>query len=195
MRSPRLTPSALVVLVVTSLTACSDSSPSTPQPTTSTSSTTATIPASSPSMSSSASAQPADEAKAALLVYRQTVDRVFQSGGKLKPELAKVAVAGQLSFLRDQADFLVKQGSRQTGTVRIKSIRVLALVSPKGRAPSATLEACVDSSQRQVVDKTGHPLLPADPSAIFLDRFTLVQLPGKPWLVAAEDEQQVKPCA
>jgi hypothetical protein len=192
--------STVIVASALALPACSDASSATPTPTTP-SKTTATVPGPSasptpsPSPSLSSKQQAAAEAKSATLSYRKTVDRVFQSGGRLKADLANVAIAGQLSFLNKQADALAEQRQRQVGEVELTSIRVVTIASDKDRAPSAIIEACADSTRRKVVDSSGNNLLPAGIPTTFINTLTLVRTaPGK-WLVAAEKDRQVKKCA
>jgi len=191
--------SAVGVVAALALTACSDVSSATPTATTP-SKTTATVPGPSasptpsPSPSLSSKQQAAAEAKSATLSYRKTVDRVFQSGGRLKADLANVAIAGQLSFLNKQADALAEQRQRQVGEVELTSIRVVTIASSKDRAPSAIVEACADSTGRKIVDSSGNNLLPTGIPTTFINTLTLVRTaPGK-WLVAAEKDRQVKKC-
>jgi hypothetical protein len=192
--------SAVAVAAAVPLAACTDGGSSQTPTTTTPSKTTATVPGPSaspprsPSPSLSSKQQAAAEAKSATLSYRKTVDRVFQSGGRLKADLANVAIAGQLSFLNKQADALAEQRQRQVGDVELTSIRVVTIASGKDRAPSAIVEACADSTRRKVVDSSGNNLLPAGIPTTFINTLTLVRTaPGK-WLVAAEKDRRVKKC-
>lgn len=184
-----------VVAAAAGLSACTSPSSSATLPPTNTPSTTATVSAHSPSPTPSAEPKTyGEQAKAAMPTYYGTVDRVFQSGGKLKSQLADVAVAGQLSLLQQQADLLLQRKDHQEGNVRLISTTVLAVVAQKGRLPSVTLRTCIDTSRRRLVDENGKDLT-APGTKTFSTRYTMILRNGS-WLAASSDLVQKDPsCA
>lgn len=189
----RLAPAAIALVAVAGCSGGSSSSSST------SSSTTATIGASSsasphPTASVNPKVKAKEEATAALSRYGQVVDRVFQSGGQLKDELSTVAVAHQLTFLRQQADFLVERKQKQVGKVRYAPARSVTITASTGLATSATIVVCTDFRGRLVVDTSGRNVLPPNMPEVFLTTFTLANTKPGNWLVAGEQDQQVKRC-
>jgi hypothetical protein len=194
MRPSRLTTPALAVLLAVTVTACTDA-PSSSQPTPTTGSTTATIAATtpSPSVSSSSEQQAAVAAKAALLTYERTVDRVLQAGGDdPSSSLARVATGTQLRILREDAAAARKNGWRQKGSTSVKDLRVKGVEI--SNPPRVKLQFCLDASKTEGVDSQGRSIRRPGADAYFVEVATLVKDPTRGWLVSEEDDKAVKSC-
>jgi hypothetical protein len=181
--------SVFVAAAAFALAACSGGSAA-PGSATTSSSTTATVPG--PSTSLTAEQQAAEEAKAALLSYEQTVDSINQAGGQdPNKRLAKVALGKQLAFLMRDAQRLRDNRWRQVGSTEVKNLEVRSVrLSDTSRA---VLNLCLDASKTDAVDSSGKSIRKPGSFAFFQQMVTLTKREDS-WLVSEEDDKPVKSC-
>ncbi len=194
MRRSRLTPALMALLAAPTITACTDGSSSAAPPTT-TSTTTATIGA--PSRSSVTPQERATEdARAAYLRYRRTLDEVFQRGGKqARADLPKVASGQQLQYLLGQAAEFERNGWQAVGSPTLRSISLDEVALATGRdATRVVFKICDDATTTDAVDRRGRSIRSPGALAHFRATVTLTELPNNGFLVTDEQDTPVKSC-
>ena len=163
------------------------------------SATTATI--SGPSTSRSASPsltveqQAAEDAKNAYAAYRQTLDAVFQRGGRnARPDLSKVAIGEQLTYLVSEAGNSHRNTCAPSGQQDCERLGVRDVSLIQGKAPLVVLEACTDASKNDAIDDSGRSVRKPGALNHFIEVVSLVKSRSSGWLVSQEDDTPVKSC-
>lgn len=154
--------------------------------------TTATAPA--PVGSSTQEQQAAADAKRAYEDYRRTVDRVFQRGGtQPDEELRRVASGKQLKVLTDEAAQFRTRGVKAVGSASVVRLTV-ERVSIQEQSALAVLNACIDASKNDAVDRTGKSVRRAGALNHFIETVTISKTGSGAWRVSEEDDQAVRNC-
>lgn len=162
----------------------SSASPGTPQPSASPSATPSSPPAAPAPPVTTQGAIDDDAAE-------ELVDTYVVKAAEVAPDDPRAAdqvetVAGDVMIAELEADLLEldSNGWTRTGTPQVVSATVLDQ-DDDATPPTATVEACIDSSDVHIIDSAGDPLPSDPPSARALNVYTLNQQDDGSWILVS----------